>query len=143
MTEINRIKELQTFGYLATPYSHECSHVKNKRYGLVTQAAAYLFKEGLQIFSPISMTHDIDMVLYEHYDYPTVTDFWMALDEKIATVCDYLIVLQQPGWKESRGVHLEVEHFYQRAKPIFFMNPNNFNLKMIQNSSVCQFFPGV
>lgn len=106
--------------YLATPYSHPDPKVRVQRYEAVTRHAAKMVAEGLVVFSPITMTHPIE-VLGETD--PAPTEYWIAFDEPFMDACAEAVVLMLPGWESSRGVAREIAHFTAQSKPILFVEP--------------------
>jgi hypothetical protein len=90
--------------YLAVPYSHPDTSIRDQRFEAVNQVAARLMREGHHIFSPISHTHPIAMA----GDLPTGWDFWEKYDTAILQCCQKLIVLRLDGWEQSAGVRGEI-----------------------------------
>lgn len=90
--------------YLAVPYSHPDTSVRDQRFEAVNRVAARLMREGYHIFSPISHTHPIAMA----GDLPTGWDFWEKYDTAILQCCQKLIVLRLDGWQQSAGVRGEI-----------------------------------
>ena len=100
--------------YLACPYMHEDEHVRNERYDKVTRKAADLIFAGHVVFSPITHSHPIS-----HHLPPMGHDFWMAQDwAYIEDWADELWVYALDGWRESRGVNLEIDHAFKFNMPI-------------------------
>lgn len=106
--------------YLACPYSHPDHIVREKRFRLATDAAAKLIEQGHIIYSPITMTHPIDVVLAE--DTQTLgSDYWVQFDEAFMAVCAEIVVLQVEGWDQSRGIQREIEYFQMQGRPVTFL----------------------
>ena len=91
--------------YLACPYSHESSTVREARFVLANAAAAVLMRAGLYAFSPISHTHPIAQT----GGLPLGWDYWEGYDREILSHCGALVVLEIPGWRESKGVTGELK----------------------------------
>jgi hypothetical protein len=49
--------------YLACPYSDPDYAIREQRFHLANDAAASLIRQGYIVYSPITMTHPIDVVL--------------------------------------------------------------------------------
>ena len=100
--------------YLACPYWHEDEHVRNERYNKVTRKAADLIFAGHIVFSPITHSHPISHHLPQQNH-----DFWMAQDYTyIEDWADELWVYALDGWRESKGVNLEIDHAFKFNMPI-------------------------
>lgn len=110
--------------YLACPYTHPNREVRTWRFEMANKAAALIIGTGRPVYSPISMTHPIDLVLASA-QIETVSAFWVSLDERFMTFCSEIIVLTLEGWKESYGVGREIEFFEQRGRPISFMKQSD------------------
>lgn len=106
--------------YLAVPYSHKKDKIKRKRFRIVNEVAATLFKKGLWVFSPISHTHPIKICGEMSGDW----NYWAAYDEFNLSHCDYLYVLMLRGWEKSVGVRGEIEYATQNEIPIEYINYN-------------------
>lgn len=90
--------------YLAAPYTHDLSRVMAQREQQATACAAWLMRQGVAVFSPLSHGHPIGGKLG-----PTTYDDWALVDERVLAVSDAVLVLDIPGAAESRGVRRELE----------------------------------
>ncbi|OYZ12936.1 MAG: hypothetical protein B7Y35_15725 [Sphingomonadales bacterium 28-64-96] len=106
--------------YLACPYGHPDLGVRLERFEAANLAAANLIQEGRIVFSPISMTHPIDLVMAAEGE-NMGTDYWVKFDEAFMELCSEMIVLAIPGWQESKGVTREIEFFRQHGKRVLLM----------------------
>jgi hypothetical protein len=89
--------------------------------------AAKLIREGRVVYSPLTMTHPIDLVLAK--DAPTLgSTFWVDFDEAFMAVCSEMIVLKLSGWEKSSGVKRETEYFATRKLPITYVNPDGIEI---------------
>ena len=105
--------------YLAGPYTHQDSEVRLARYEAITLVAARLIEKSCIVFSPLTMTHPIDIIMSEEAE-TQGSDFWVEFDEAFMSACGQIKVLKLPGWNESNGVKREIEHFKGRQiKPEF------------------------
>ena len=108
--------------YLACPYSSEEPLVEEGRYHLVTKvAAALIVKTGCEVFSPVTHSHLINKLvnryaLEEGLSWVPTYDFWMRFDYHMLDIADWLYVLTLKGWKESKGVQLEIDRFILRME---------------------------
>jgi len=90
--------------YLASPYSHPLSSVREDRFKRVSIVAARLLKEGKIVYSPIAHTHPIAV----YGELPNGWEFWEKIDRAFMQRCDSLVVVKMPGWEISRGVLAEI-----------------------------------
>ena len=109
--------------YLACPYTHPDKKVREERFQAATHAAAQLINSGLIVYSPITMTHPLDLVMGGGTE-TLGSEYWVAFDEAFMDFCSEMVVLQIKGWDESEGIRREIEYFLAKAKPIRFLNPN-------------------
>src|SRR5258708_2253201 len=95
--------------YLACPYTHPDHTVREQRFKLATDAAAELIRQGHIVYSPITMTHPIDVVMAESTK-TLGSDYWVQFDEAFMAVCAEMVVLQIEGWNQSRGIQREIDY---------------------------------
>src|SRR5260370_38085828 len=106
--------------YLACPYKDPDHRVREQRFKAATEAAASLIKQGNIVYSPITMTHPIDLVLAGE----TATlgsGYWVSFDEAFMEFCSEIVVLKVRGWDRSSGIRREIEYFKAQGKPVRFM----------------------
>lgn len=103
--------------YLACPYSHLDSNVREYRFMKANQMAALLMRDGHIVYSPISHTHPIAM----EGDLPLDWSYWQSVDEFYIRLCERVIVLMLTGWESSKGVQAEIEIARALDKPVEFM----------------------
>lgn len=108
-------------GYLATPYSHADPDIRKRRYIQAAQAAAVFYKHDIHVFCPIAHSHPIAV----HGDCPYEWPQWIEADLKFLKVCDWLAVVQLPGWERSGGVNREIHEARILHKTVFYL-PENF-----------------
>src|SRR5262249_10263811 len=116
-----------TIVYLGAPYTHPSAQVRLARFESVTRAAAQLIATGRIVYSPLTMTHPIDLVLTK--DGGTLgSDYWVKFDEAFMEFCSEMIVLKLRGWELSSGVTREIAFFKGRGRPVSFMEPDGSNV---------------
>lgn len=98
--------------------------VRLERFEASAHAAAELIRRGMFVYSPITMTHPIDLVLAEEGG-SMGSDYWCDFDEAFMAVCGEMIVLTIEGWSESRGIARETAYFEKEGKPVRFMRPTS------------------
>jgi hypothetical protein len=108
--------------YLACPYTHPDSKVREQRFHAATTAAAVLITRGYIVYSPITMTHPIDVALAGVTE-TLGSDYWVSFDEAFMDACSEMVILKIEGWESSNGIRREMEYFQKRGKPVSFMLP--------------------
>lgn len=104
--------------YLASPYTHDESFVRELRYMAVNFAAAELIKKGYQLFEPIASCHYKSRTV----DLPSGYAYWKKRDRKYIEKSDGLIVLTIQGWRESIGVKDEIKHAEKLKLPVHYLS---------------------
>ena len=114
--------------YLAAPYSHTDSAVRNQRWETVTKAAAKLVESGKTVISPITMSHPIQAQCSkpQPYEYRHVRQ----LCEALMDVSTMMIRLKVDGTDESVGVTAETAYMANQGKPVFdmYLHDDHFRL---------------
>jgi hypothetical protein len=115
--------------YLASPYSakiHDCAAdmpncrdevTEHKRYIEACYACGMLMMNGDTVYSPIAHWHLIDRLMQGSIGY----EDYLAADFEMIDLCSELHVLMLDGWKESRGVTLEIEYAKLKNKPVKYL----------------------
>jgi len=91
--------------YLASPYSHKDLNIIEERVNKINKLCARLLNKGINVFSPISHSHEIQKT----ENLPHTWDFWKDFDIMFLERCDELWVFKQKGWETSKGVKAEIE----------------------------------
>jgi hypothetical protein len=107
--------------YLACPYTHASAAIRLERFQRVTKAAAALIKQGHIVFSPITMTHPIDIEMAGSQN-TLGSDFWVMFDQTFMERCDLFVLLPLEGWQQSSGIKREIEYFKSAGKPLMVLN---------------------
>src|SRR4051794_12559064 len=102
--------------YLACPYTDPNHAVRQLRFEVATAVAADLIKAGRVVYSPITMTHPIDIALAGATN-TLGSDYWVAFDEAFMEMCSEMVVICLDGWQRSSGVKREIAYFTERKKP--------------------------
>ncbi|WP_315754457.1 DUF1937 family protein [Bradyrhizobium sp. SZCCHNRI2007] len=119
--------------YLAGPYSNDAPKNPSKRssvekrlarFNAITEAARQLIEQGNIVYSPLTMTHPIDIRM----KHDPGSAFWVAFDEAFMAHCSRLIVLRLPGWDASSGVSKEIDFFGKRGILPEWSDPANFGI---------------
>lgn len=93
--------------YVASPYSHPSSAMRDYRYRQVEQYTAELLRNRSWCYSPIVHCH----ALAQRFELPFTADYWSEYNEHMLERCDSLHVLKLPGWEDSRGVQAEIRYW--------------------------------
>ena len=90
--------------YLAAPYTHERPQERQMRFELATRCAAWLMACGIAVFSPLTHGHPVSELThtYAHHH-------WDAVNDRLLSACDAVLVLDLPATEASEGVRREVE----------------------------------
>jgi hypothetical protein len=100
--------------YLACPYTDVSFEVRRQRFQTATEVAARLIKGGFVVFSPVTMTHPIDIVLAGEGN-TLGSEFWTRFDEAFMEFCTEMVVLRLSGWQESSGIQRRSSSFVRKA----------------------------
>ena len=100
--------------YLASPYYHPDGLIMKTRFLLAKQVTQILVDREVWVYSPILHNHPLEL------DKPH--EFWMRFDLDVLRRCDSLLVLAIPGWKESKGVGIEISVAKQLNMSIEYVN---------------------
>jgi hypothetical protein len=105
--------------YIAIPYRNNPEY----SFEIANFVSAELMKKGYIVFSPISHSHPIGLVMNKQFDH----EFWMNQDLPFLKFCDELIVICIEGWKESKGVQEEIAMAKLLKKKIVYIADYSFS----------------
>lgn len=106
--------------YLAAPYTKGTDADRLYRAEQATIAAAILMRQfRYVVFSPLTHGHAVA----PHLPVKEVAshDFWMRQCLPFVQAAQKLLVLTLPGWKDSRGVQMEIDWARAAGKEIFLI----------------------
>ena len=109
------------YTYLASPYTHSDTLIREARYMAAMKAFTWLLNRRIWAFSPIVHCHPAAIA----DALPTDAGFWMSYDMAILIPAESITILCIPGWDESVGVRSEVSYCREVDKPIHFMIPTS------------------
>lgn len=116
---------MMNVAYLACPYSHPDSKIKQQRHAIANRVVFDLMRRGILVYSPLTHNVPIDQ-LGIHGNWMN----WKDFDHEMVSRCDRLIVLKLPGWEESKGVAAEIARANEVGIPIEWMeSPENLLLE--------------
>ncbi|SRR5579871_360434 len=119
--------------YLAGPYSNDApTNPERKaspekrlaRFNAVTEVSRLLIEQSEVVYSPLTMTHPIDLRM----QHDPGSAFWVSFDESFMVHCDRLLVLKLPGWEGSAGIRRELEFFSARGIQPEWLEPDHFGI---------------
>jgi nucleoside 2-deoxyribosyltransferase len=108
--------------YLASPYTHPDTHIRQWRFREACRAAAALLRAGVTVFSPIAHSHPL-----ARFGMPTSWEFWSQVDREYLSRCDVLAVLTLAGWRESVGVQAEIQLAHELGIPVVYVSPTELD----------------
>jgi nucleoside 2-deoxyribosyltransferase len=114
--------------YLAAPYTHPDVEIRRQRVKIVNAAAARIIRLGRIVFSPLTMTHPLDVLLAGKNE-TLGSDYWVKFDEAFMEFCSDIAVLCLDGWKESSGVAREIRFFLDRKRPVHYLEFDGVDLR--------------
>ncbi len=103
------------FWYLAGPYS-DAPPLRVREH---QNAAAYLIRAGVRVFSTISQWHDIA----QQHSLPTDAKSWEEYNHGMVLASRGLIVLEAPGWQLSKGTRAEILCAFGGGIPVWGLQP--------------------
>jgi hypothetical protein len=74
-------------------------------------------REGFVVYSPIVHWHPIAKA----YELPPGFDYWRKLDREMIDCAEVLWVFTLEGWKESKGVKVEIDYAKRKNKEIHYV----------------------
>ena len=102
--------------YLASPYSSHDPDTRQWRYEQAVSNAATLIHEYREaVFSPIAHSHPIAL-----HGVAGTWETWAEMDLALIAICRELVVLELPGWKQSRGIAAEVAEAERLGIPVTY-----------------------
>lgn len=124
------------FIYLACPYTADTPAVQAFREAQASRATAHLLIHfahscpGVVVFSPITHGHAIAPFLPAPLR--DSHDFWIKQCLPMLEVLDAeLYVLCLPGWRQSKGVSIEILAAQELGRPIQYLN---YNLEILDEA---------
>lgn len=122
---IEKLREVDTYWYLASPYSKYPAGLE-AAFRDICKAAGYLINNKVPIFCPIAHSHPISM----HGNLDALDhDVWLPADKPFFEGASGIIVCKMDTWEKSYGINYEIEAFRQLGKPIWYMSYPDFQLR--------------
>jgi hypothetical protein len=105
--------------YLASPYSHPSTLVREFRFRVACEVASKMMRDGKCVFSHIAHTHPIALA----GALPLGWEYWQRYDREMIGACSELAVVTLDGWKESIGVNAEIAIARELGKDVWYTPP--------------------
>ena len=105
-----------TLIYLASPYAHPSAEIREARLEAARHVCGRMVSEGRMVMSPLVYLGEL---AHKGVHPP---QGWYAFDLQLLARCDELLVLQLPGWEDSRGVLVEIAGAQTKGMPIHLMS---------------------
>ena len=102
------------FVYLGQPYTHTSERIMVKRYKAALNMCAMIYKDGINVFSPIVHCHNIA----RQHGLPESFDFWRNVDFGMIAASSCIWVYQLDGWSQSVGLGQEISFARSIGKPV-------------------------
>lgn len=107
--------------YIASPYSHKDSKIREARYQQICEVTKRLALKGeYAVYSPIAHWHPIAIAV----GLPTDAMFWKSQNEGIIGASSCVIVVKMDGWRESIGVEMEIRFANRNHIKVIYISPN-------------------
>lgn len=103
------------FDYLASPYTHPERKVVIDRFLAARNYLIWAFAADQPTYSPIVHWHHIA----SSEALPSEFEHWLVQDDAMVKSARQILVLDIPGWKESRGVTHEIAVGLSLSLPIY------------------------
>jgi hypothetical protein len=105
--------------YLASPYTHTDPEVMRQRYELAFQFCASEMQKGVSVLSPIVYGHQFALRGQAQTDFLS----WQKFNDSLLLRSAAVHVLMLNGWRDSLGIHHELEYAERLGLPIIYRSP--------------------
>ena len=114
---LDYLKEAQpAMIYLASPYAHPSAVVRGARLEAIRHVCGKMVDAGQIVMAPLVYLAEL---AFRGVHPP---QGWYAYDLQMLARCDELLVLQLPGWEDSKGVMVEIAGAQTKGIPIRLMS---------------------
>ena len=115
--------------YLAAPLSSPDITLQAHRAFATSRVAGLMMDQDIVVYSPLSHGW-----LLQQFNGERSHDWWMEHCMPMLDRFSYLLILTLPGYRESKGVMMEIEHAKDTGIPIRWLAPSpaliaDFNLE--------------
>lgn len=109
--------------YIASPYSSPIAGGQQMRFEKVRRFTIHLFNQGLIPFSPIVYGHELAAA----GGIKTDAASWLFFNTAMLRRSEAMFVYCLPGWKESKGVSIELKQAKALMMSVEYFD-ENFNM---------------
>ena len=102
--------------YLASPYSDPSKTIQHARYLWACEAAAFMVRKGMKVYSPIVSWHKVA----ERFSLPSDAEFWSKQNASFMLHSTEMWVLTLSGWGQSKGVQSEIAFCKEQGIKIYY-----------------------
>lgn len=106
--------QLPSFAYIATPYSKFDGGIE-RAWTEACKVTAQFVRRGISVYSTIAHSHPVATI--GGID-PLDHELWISMDKAMMEAASELYVIHMPGWKESKGITIEIAEFKRAQKPV-------------------------
>jgi len=107
--------------YIALPYTG----IEELSFKTANDAMEVFVRMRHAVYSPISQSHAVAI----NNGLPGDWEFWKHQNLPFIPLCDLVVVITLPGWRESVGVTAEIEHAKKNGIRIDYVPPGWINEK--------------
>lgn len=111
--------------YVASPYSDPDPYVREDRYLTVMGYTADLIRRKVAAFSPIVYSHDMAI----RHNFPKDYMFWQRFNTAMLLSAEAVHILCMDGWKDSKGIDVEIELCKEIYKRVYKVDPSTYQLE--------------
>ena len=108
-----------TYRYLASPYTHHDKAVMQQRFEEAERCLAWLLGMKIWTYAPIVHNHQLAL----NHSLPPDHEFWLDYARAMILGSNGVLVLQIDGWRESKGVQIEIEFARDRRLSVRYVEP--------------------
>ena len=105
-----------TLIYLAMPYAHPSAAIREARLEAARYVCGRMVNQGKMVMAPMVYLGE----LADRGIHPP--QGWYAFDLQLLARSDELLVLQLPGWEDSKGVLIEIAGAQTKGIPVRLMS---------------------
>lgn len=110
---------MQSYIYLASPYSHPDKKIMNQRYETIIIVTGKLMERGLHVYSSIVHCHPLAV----RFDLPRDHDYWDDYNAKMLKNASMLMIVELDGWQDSKGITSEIALASEYNIPVVNFEP--------------------
>lgn len=102
--------------YIISPFWHDIEIIREQRRNIAIRYTDALIKRGVNVFCPLKYSQN------NITKSTTEEGYWLSFDIEIMRCADEVHVLKIDGWKESKGVEIEIKEAGRLKIPIKYIS---------------------